>query len=597
MKRELYYMPRGLSEMLDRTFASIARQSRAERNLARHTLFWLALGVGQLSPTAICEAFAVEQEDSVLNEDKIPAPQMLYRVCLGLISIDNDTGAISLLHNSIRDHIRENDKSLYRDGEEKKNDGEREIARICIQYLLLQDFSRFYDTNGDYIVPQLEKLSLLNYAACHWDEHARRTNDSDVTKLCLALLDDRKRLSTCLQIRYNDTNLMELEEILPFHLAARFGLLEVIQILIANNYGIVNQPDDRGSMPLHEAAKAGRTEVVKVLLACNASQTVYDADSKSPLYWSVRNGHDEVFGILQNEIAQIRGLDSVLEAAAENGNMLVIESLLESSLAVVQDSLLKALLAAVRHSHEYATKILLYHFPRHRHRASELADALCEAVQSGNESIADIILSWGADPNSQDNAGHSPVHYAAKEGHAALMEQLLHAGADVNIVDTSDGTTPLLQAVRRRDVALVVRLIHFGANVQARIESSGSTVFHEAVLTGNVDIIDQLVDAGADFMAYDLSHTQPWELAHGPFLEELHKRHLIPPGRIPFLHEQNLSHASTINDPGGIDYLTVGHGSMDVSPDYETAELDGRDDRLIGPEQGVVNLDMQEIVS
>ena len=54
---------------------------------------------------------------------------------------------------------------------------------------------------------------------------------------------------------------------------------------------------------------------------------------------------------------------------------------------------------------------------------------LHDAVQMGDvERIKDLVAT-GADVNAPDAAGFTPLHYAARQGHAGAIEALFAAGA------------------------------------------------------------------------------------------------------------------------------------------------------------------------
>ncbi len=58
------------------------------------------------------------------------------------------------------------------------------------------------------------------------------------------------------------------------------------------------------------------------------------------------------------------------------------------------------------------------------------AAQLFEAVKKGNDSLATMLVEEGAaDPNSRDETGLSPLHYAAARGSVDLMRALLKRGA------------------------------------------------------------------------------------------------------------------------------------------------------------------------
>ena len=64
------------------------------------------------------------------------------------------------------------------------------------------------------------------------------------------------------------------------------------------------------------------------------------------------------------------------------------------------------------------------------------------------ESIIELLIAHGADPNARDDFGQTPLHAAAFEGELRAVKLLLQAGADPSIQDMSS-ETPLDQAVAR----------------------------------------------------------------------------------------------------------------------------------------------------
>jgi ankyrin repeat protein len=56
----------------------------------------------------------------------------------------------------------------------------------------------------------------------------------------------------------------------------------------------------------------------------------------------------------------------------------------------------------------------------------------------GNGSVVRLLLARGLDEGHRDDAGWTPLHYAAFEGHQEVREVLVEAGAKINEVD-NDG--------------------------------------------------------------------------------------------------------------------------------------------------------------
>jgi putative aminopeptidase FrvX len=83
-----------------------------------------------------------------------------------------------------------------------------------------------------------------------------------------------------------------------------------------------------------------------------------------------------------------------------------------------------------------------------------LRTALQRAAAVGNKEVAELLLSYGANPNARDSGGLSALHYAATNDHKEMVELLIAKGADVNAKDAS-ANTPLCNAVRsgHKDIA------------------------------------------------------------------------------------------------------------------------------------------------
>lgn len=116
-----------------------------------------------------------------------------------------------------------------------------------------------------------------------------------------------------------------------------------------------------------------------------------------------------------------------------------------------------------------------------------------------------------------DPGGGTALHLAAFFGHVGVVEALLDAGADVNVMSRVNlpnipRNTPLHAALagRRREVARL--LIQRGADVTA-VDSAGLTPLHHAAAGGNVEIVSMLLDRGARVDARDEQGQTPLDYA------------------------------------------------------------------------------------
>ena len=74
-----------------------------------------------------------------------------------------------------------------------------------------------------------------------------------------------------------------------------------------------------------------------------------------------------------------------------------------------------------------------------------------------------FLLQKGADPNSRDGRGNTPLLVAVTVGASDLVPILIAGKANVNLANQS-GETPLIRAVQRRDLNSVAALLKAGAN-------------------------------------------------------------------------------------------------------------------------------------
>ena len=78
------------------------------------------------------------------------------------------------------------------------------------------------------------------------------------------------------------------------------------------------------------------------------------------------------------------------------------------------------------------------------------------------------LLSEGAEPNTQDNNGWTPLHEAAQRAHYDLVHLLLENGANPNVPGGDENATPLHDAAENGSPDVVQLLIQMGADKTAR---------------------------------------------------------------------------------------------------------------------------------
>ncbi len=105
------------------------------------------------------------------------------------------------------------------------------------------------------------------------------------------------------------------------------------------------------------------------------------------------------------------------------------------------------------------------------------------------------FIQGGANVNSRNNRGMSPLMTAAFWGHLQVVHELIRAGANVN-ARNNDGWTALMYAILEDQLQIARELIRAGANVNAR-NNDGDTALTGAARRGRTQIVRELLKAGA----------------------------------------------------------------------------------------------------
>jgi truncated hemoglobin YjbI len=126
---------------------------------------------------------------------------------------------------------------------------------------------------------------------------------------------------------------------------------------------------------------------------------------------------------------------------------------------------------------------------------------LHDAAAAGNLAVVELLLSFGADPNSQDGGGHTPLYSVgnecAVEGGGMVVFALVRAGGAVDAHAGVKHCTALHMAARRGNEEVAQALLDCGANIEAR-DSVGETPLRRAVNCDKTRLASLLLAKGAD---------------------------------------------------------------------------------------------------
>jgi len=140
------------------------------------------------------------------------------------------------------------------------------------------------------------------------------------------------------------------------------------------------------------------------------------------------------------------------------------------------------------------------------------------AASGGHANILRLLLEYGADVDSRNKYGETPLHGASWNGKLDAGQHLVEYGADIN-ARNEDDWTPLFHAVFHGHTEFAQMLIIRGAVINAR-SVFGSTPLHVAVRRGDVQAVRLLLVHGA---AVNTRDNRGWTPSRWKSTEEIVK--------------------------------------------------------------------------
>ena len=306
--------------------------------------------------------------------------------------------------------------------------------------------------------------------------------------------------------------------------ATTFGHIEVVKTLLAAGAD-PNARSLAGRTALHEAASTGRPDFARLLLSCGAEVDARNQNGVTPLISVAtqqfgEGGHAGVARVLLSSGADVNALTnggrSAMHAAASDGWMEGVQLLLaEGASPDVRDDRGRSPLSCAAYSgQEDVAQILLTRGAQH-----DIFSAVCL------DDLSEVLSLLEANPQLTEARGQysgTPLWWAARLGRHEVVLLLLKNGADPNTVNRNGGT-PLIQAAQGwhyGHVKVTRTLLSHGANVNSKDEDE-RTALHWACANNNTETVRELLRAGAHTRAEDDRGRTPTDWAHTDAIREL----------------------------------------------------------------------------
>ncbi|KAK4167279.1 ankyrin repeat-containing domain protein [Cladorrhinum sp. PSN259] len=476
----------------------ITNQETDHASLAMDTLSWITCTKTPLSTSQLRHALAIETGEPELDEENLPDIETIISTCAGLVTVDEQSDVIRLVHYTAQEYFRQTWTTWFPDAHAL-------ITKACVTYLSFDVFESGPCDSYFQFENRLEEYDLYDYASRNWGHHAHNVHagvSEEVRDLCVRFLEQVNKTSASGQAMMITDAFFVItgpKKMSGLHISALFGLSDVTAVLLKRGCN-PNHCDSHGRTPLHLAALKGHNKVAQLLLEAHAGTEakatyitvdsdrgfhpqfdISDRADLAPLHWAAANGHKDIVKLLLDRGANISsrtgawkrrtaGGQTPLHLAARQGYLDVCELLLGMG-ADISDR-----------------------------DAARGAVALHYAAHHGHVTVIQLLLRKGVDVNENDYRGRTALHEAAQYGHYDVARLLIEKGADVEATTVRGwGATVLLVAAPHERI--VGLLIEMGVDVSRKVGST--TALHYMAELGNVGAIRLMLENGADIEEKD----------------------------------------------------------------------------------------------
>ena len=129
---------------------------------------------------------------------------------------------------------------------------------------------------------------------------------------------------------------------------------------------------------------------------------------------------------------------------------------------------------------------------------SEIAayDGLHAAAHQNDTAAIETALAMGAEIESRDNSGRTPLLVAAHASAYDAVRSLVQGGADIRAMDHQRYDVVTIAAVKN-DVKMVTLALQLGGDPEAITSPFDGTALIAAAHLGHVDVVETLIEANA----------------------------------------------------------------------------------------------------
>ena len=472
LRKALDSLPTKLNETYDEAMNRIQGQVQEHSQLALSALAWISNALRPLKLDELKEALAIQPGDPELDEEAIPEEALIVSVSAGLITIDNESETMRLVHFTVEEYFRGSKQRWF-------PHAHTQIAETCLTYLSFDEFESGACSSDEEYKTRLKRNCLLEYASRNWGLHASRAENT-IGDVALSFLLDERKVSCASQILIK-------EDVWPYgsvanipkqftglHLTAYFNATDLAKkyLDLEESESLVNPKDSNGWTPLSWAAKRGNIAVVKVLLdRDHVVADSQDSTGRTPLSKAAEGGHTAVVKLLLDR-------DDVVADSQDSGG--------QTPLSYATDA---------KYGEEVVKLLLDRDDVAADHQDEDGRTPLSWAVEAkyGEEVVKLLLARNDVVADSQDKTGRTPLSWAAEAWYGEWQVEpikLLLEREDV-VADSKDeyGCTPLIHAIKNRRRGMIMLLLDRDDVAADCQDARGRTPLDHAIECGDNGIV------------------------------------------------------------------------------------------------------------
>ncbi|XP_033645288.1 transient receptor potential cation channel subfamily A member 1-like [Asterias rubens] len=321
----------------------------------------------------------------------------------------------------------------------------------------------------------------------------------------------------CLVYAGADLSELNNHKMTPLHLACQLNLPDMVEAICSHDKIDVNLPGEYGQTPLHYCALSDSLEAAQILLKFKARLCIRDNNGVYVIHCAATHASRKVLQLLLDQ-AEAAGYtrdivlkmkdkenNTALHSAVNSGSEEAVRVCIEfgSPIDVLQEDDSTPLHLAASQGSLPLVKLLLSPPASDTTLSNcdvELMTPLHRAAMFDHVDVADFLIEKGADVDSVDKTGCSPLLRAVSRGSINTAKLLIGKyGADCNLLDCSNRNILHLAVQSGKNLkayGLVAseKAIHVLLN---NVDSSGCTPIHYATRDGNIQSLQSLIELGA----------------------------------------------------------------------------------------------------